>query len=763
MMKYLIIIGLLFSFAYATDINSCESINVPGNYVLTTNLNGSGITAGPQLSGNTCVRINSSDVVLDCNNYAITVNGTIDTYGIIVYASNSSRISNITTKNCLISNVSIGIYSANSSSIILMNNTLSNGIFSNYGIWAAQTRNSVIRNNVINNISNAIYLSGSEYISVTENSMDNTQNAILMISGNNSITYNNITNVLSRAIIVGGILQDGGNSLVSNNIINGFGGIISQFSTFVNITNNTIVNVSTEGIYLYVTSNALVENNTVKSDNLGIRLDTSNNLTASGNFISDSPIGILVFGENMTVSSNIISNISSSGTGIYSTAASNLVITNNTFSYGDINSVAVFFDNVINSVLSNNIVYNFTGYGLRIENLGGFDTITGNTIFNTTTGIVSNTHDNTISNNVIYSTTQYGIIDSSLNDNIQHNTLYNNILSIYVLGSIGVESSTNVSYNTVYNSDQGIIVQLASNNLISNNALYNNNVSLYFSSAYNETAYLNNIHDSTDGLNTSFSDNFVISANTIYRNINGISYHDTTNITEMTTHYYNNSNDTLILNSNVHGQDVVYDAANGTLNTYARIAYFSPVTSLSINYADNVFNASIFQHVISGMLEINNISGLAQLNSLGFYVSPSSLPPNLNLINIQLIKYDVSPLPLPVTYDIANSYVNTVTINSFSLFYTASYPPVTANVTSRNYTWTNFETYITNFYGDYDDLIYVVLSLAFGFLLTTKLPNQLAVSFICLTISYMLTLNIIFISAAVLALIAWLVYKYVVG
>ncbi|MBU0461774.1 MAG: right-handed parallel beta-helix repeat-containing protein, partial [Nanoarchaeota archaeon] len=124
------------------DVSSCQVINAAGDYVLTGDLTGtdsSGLGYG-DLS-NACLFINSSDVTLDCDVYGITNDGTSSAAAILVDAFGDTN--NVTITNCYdISGYTFGMFI--------------------YGVF-----NSNVENCLIYNVSTGIYVSyGSENISI---------------------------------------------------------------------------------------------------------------------------------------------------------------------------------------------------------------------------------------------------------------------------------------------------------------------------------------------------------------------------------------------------------------------------------------------------------------------------------------------------------------------------------------------------------------------------------------------------------------------
>src|SRR5262249_52779087 len=88
---------LYFNVTYLapTPVSTCSVINTPGVYSLGSNLAGAP-NPGSSVSINACVLINTSNVLLDCNNFNITNNGTAgSTTAVLV-----EKVNNVTVKNC---------------------------------------------------------------------------------------------------------------------------------------------------------------------------------------------------------------------------------------------------------------------------------------------------------------------------------------------------------------------------------------------------------------------------------------------------------------------------------------------------------------------------------------------------------------------------------------------------------------------------------------------------------------------------------------
>ncbi|RLJ00558.1 MAG: hypothetical protein DRP06_01925 [Candidatus Aenigmatarchaeota archaeon] len=182
----------------------------------------------------TALIINASDIILNCN--GTTISGNTSGYGI-----NLTNYNNATIKNCIVMNFSNGIRLYNSSDNNLTNNTVNDN---NYGISIlSSSNNNQITNNTANNNSNhGIYLYSSSNNTLTNNTINNnSENGIRLYNSSN----NNLTNNLAN----------------DNNM-----GIYLYLSSNNQLINNT-ANNDINGIYLYYSSNNIVYNNFFNNTN----------------------------------------------------------------------------------------------------------------------------------------------------------------------------------------------------------------------------------------------------------------------------------------------------------------------------------------------------------------------------------------------------------------------------------------------------------------------------------------------------------------
>ncbi|MBD3314089.1 hypothetical protein GF345_06615 [Candidatus Woesearchaeota archaeon] len=192
------------------------------------------------------IRINASDVVLDCNGSSLSSESFSDSYAIWI-SRNVSTISNITVRNCSLSYYEAGIAAYNANNITIAGNTITgnlsgssgsnagvllenvngssmieNNVMSSFTTWGIRTlysHDTIIYSNNISNCSSAISASTtySTGLNITNNWINDTQNIIL---ANDTLFKGNT--ILNNAACSSGVLYA---SSLSN----------------INITENTIL------------------------------------------------------------------------------------------------------------------------------------------------------------------------------------------------------------------------------------------------------------------------------------------------------------------------------------------------------------------------------------------------------------------------------------------------------------------------------------------------------------------------------------------
>jgi parallel beta-helix repeat protein len=224
--------------------------------------------------------VNTSNLLINCNNYSITGNGTGE--GIYLKV-----INNVTVVNCNISNFTMAIRLSSSDNNNLTSNYLHNN---NDGLAlynAGGNTGNIIFNNLIYNNSHAgIYL----FIQSNNNKIESNEifhnvkgiffeNPFNNTSNNNKLESNNIFNNNE------GVLIDPSynNTIISNSIFNNsIYGILLQDSNNNTIINNSIYNNTDFGIGLNASDKNLIANNTIFNNNVEFIVaenSTDNNVT----------------------------------------------------------------------------------------------------------------------------------------------------------------------------------------------------------------------------------------------------------------------------------------------------------------------------------------------------------------------------------------------------------------------------------------------------------------------------------------------------
>jgi hypothetical protein len=298
----------------ATDISSCQNITSSGEYVLTANL------SGVQASLDRCIDIYSDDVVLDCQGYEISDNAT-DDYGIYAWAS--SKLNNLTIKNCIVYNYDeADVYIFNVSNAVINNNTLT-GLISpytpGYGVKAHYVSNVNVTDNVLRGVNGLTFLYDTEgnnaasNILIDNNNFDGSEVGLKGYYQNSRITNNQITNGIHGIILQG----NSSNNYIANNDIS------NQYNFGIQIN-------SWDGsVYLYSSNNTII-NNTFNNNGIspfGQFVKTSN-VTIINNIVNDNPYIFYQCYElmNSTINSNYFN---------YSSAPASIFINSSNSFYGN--------------------------------------------------------------------------------------------------------------------------------------------------------------------------------------------------------------------------------------------------------------------------------------------------------------------------------------------------------------------------------------------------------------------------------------------
>lgn len=238
------------TFVRSEHINSSRLVNITftpcgfvnGNYALASNIS---------ISGQTCLTVNASNIVISCSGFAVSSDNTASTYGVYV-----SGFNNVTIRDCTISNFHRGIFATGSGNVSMINNTIHS---------------------------------------------NNDGNIFVLSSSNTRAISNNLTNASQQAISTALTLSSSHSSLVENNSISiNRNGIAVSGSLNVNVTGNTIYNNTYFGISLSAGSNnASLSRNVISEQrqtatSAGVQISQSENITLAGDRLISNLFGVRV-------------------------------------------------------------------------------------------------------------------------------------------------------------------------------------------------------------------------------------------------------------------------------------------------------------------------------------------------------------------------------------------------------------------------------------------------------------------------------------
>lgn len=275
-----------------------------------------------------------------------------------------------------------------------------------YGVILDQSDGvSLLNNTITGSLVTAIYLKESNGNSITYNTVNNNPVGLLVEnSANNVVGYNIITYATRDAIIVNSTTASiyTGNVIEFNMISNiGECGIAVSSSDEVSIYNNTLVEISLNGVWVRTSNFASITNNSVAGTSIGIYVEHSSNMTIYGNILFNNTIGLSTYNvDHVEVDTNAI--------------------------FG--NQDGVRLEHSIDLFFSNNEINNNTQYGVEIIN----------------------TNQTSITWNYIHHNNLYGIsVDVSGTNNV---ILYNGFLGNNPSGSS--QCLDNGSFNLWFNATE---------------------------------------------------------------------------------------------------------------------------------------------------------------------------------------------------------------------------------------------------------------------------------------------------------------------
>ena len=426
---------------YNETVGTCE--NLTSSFTLGYPANATG----------NCYNILSNNIVLDCGGNAVIGNGS----GMGV---NVTGKSNVTVKNCIISNFSDGIFVNNSLNFTLINTTiykspndlrLANSPFANIssnsfygngsglGLNATNSSNLTIRSSYFYSCPTCAYLNGSNNLTILHTVFTNGTTSLDLQNGQiASLLNTTIRNYIKTGTAISLNIFDN-LTLQNSSIANYTTGFSGTGSSNISIRNTNFSNTTT-AISLDSASDGLIDSSTfLNSPRAGtaISLASFENMTVQNSSIANFSTGIT---EDSFSGFNLLTtNISNSTNGLLITGSYGLVKSN--FFYGNSLGLRISTGNYIK--IYSNIFENNTGIGVEITapfTSAQFNLIENNTFRNNspTNLIVSGSiataptvSGNNFTNNIFYASPLGYDINIS---GSQSNTFLNNTFNRSLLG-----------------------------------------------------------------------------------------------------------------------------------------------------------------------------------------------------------------------------------------------------------------------------------------------------------------------------------------
>jgi parallel beta-helix repeat protein len=206
----IVVLTILFANVVSSkEIDSCQTISSPGDYMLNTSITNSSLFS--------CINITSNDVIFDGAGFAIDGTATSGTKGVYVYNS-TNVLTNVTVKNLKVTDWYYGIYYIKTQNGTLSWNSASSNI---YGILLSQSNYNNLTHNTASLNNPGIMLYQSSHNSLTNNTAISNAYGIDLSSSNfNIITGNNASSNSDNGIILFAFGFTGNYNIVYNNYFN---------------------------------------------------------------------------------------------------------------------------------------------------------------------------------------------------------------------------------------------------------------------------------------------------------------------------------------------------------------------------------------------------------------------------------------------------------------------------------------------------------------------------------------------------------------
>lgn len=247
-----------------------------------------------------------------------------------------------------------------------------------------------------------------------------------------------------------------------------------------NVLNNNTLSYSNACILLRNSSENTLLNNRVSNSNYGIWVDSSTDNVLDGNTAANNNLGIyLKASSRNSVINNTALNNSESCINLWNSSENTL---NNNIASNSSN-VCIILHNSSGNGLSNNSV-SYSSYGIWLASSSNNNSLNGNRALYNNVGIyLKDSNEDTLENNTALNNSKYGInLWNSIGNELINNTASYNDVSIILYNA----SMNTISSSIVSNSSYGIwLGSFSSNNTLIESEVQNNRIGIYLKSSGN--------------------------------------------------------------------------------------------------------------------------------------------------------------------------------------------------------------------------------------------------------------------------------------
>ncbi|MBU0527357.1 right-handed parallel beta-helix repeat-containing protein [Candidatus Micrarchaeota archaeon] len=404
--------------------NNCPIISAPGSYTQGVDYVGApnsvSIIGYPTIT-NTCIYINSSDVIFDCDGYTVTHDSTpLGDVGITFYPG----YDNITLLNCEASLYEIGLFGIGVNGTTVQNNTF----HSNYnGVILRDSYSNILQGNVAYNNSNTGFLHFDFYSSnlVGNTAYNNTDGIAISTASGINASFNTLhSNLLDGFLLSNASFNRLSDNVAYNNSDDGFD-LVSYNSTF---EDNLAYDNSNHGFHI---QSGMARSIPYYSDNSTVMNNTAYGNTGNGFHLTGDETNALL--EVLVVDNVAYGNEN----GFYLNESDYITIYNNT-AHDHSGEIGFWILHSEYNNFTDNTAYE-NGDGFSVYDEVNYTNLTENTAYNNTQGIriSDNSTYITLTNNEVFDNgAGIGILDSNMTS-VNGDHLFGNAVDMYVANAIG--------------------------------------------------------------------------------------------------------------------------------------------------------------------------------------------------------------------------------------------------------------------------------------------------------------------------------------